>query len=31
MDVEFTVFCNCHYDEQTNTIKHGLVAKINFN
>ena len=29
MDVEFTVFCNCHYDEQTNTIKHVLVAILN--
>jgi hypothetical protein len=29
MEVEFTVFCNCHYDEETNTARHGLLAKIN--
>jgi hypothetical protein len=30
--VEFTVFCDCHYYEETNTAKHGLVAKmININ
>ena len=31
MDVEFTVFCDCYYYEETNTAKHGLLAKINFN
>lgn len=29
MDVEFTVFCDCHYDENTNTGKHKLVARLN--
>jgi hypothetical protein len=29
MEVEFTVFCNCHYDEKTNTATHGLLAKLN--
>jgi hypothetical protein len=29
MDVEFTVFCDCHYDEETNIVKHGLVARLN--
>ena len=29
MDIEFTVFCDCYYDEKTNTASHGLLAKIN--
>ena len=29
MDIEFTVFCNCHYDEETNTARHGLLARLN--
>ena len=29
MDVEFTVFCDCHYDEETNTARHGLLARLN--
>lgn len=29
MEVEFTVFCNCHYDEVTNTASHGLHARLN--
>jgi hypothetical protein len=28
MEVEFTVFCYCHYDEETNTASHALVATI---
>jgi hypothetical protein len=28
IDVEFTVFCDCHYDEETNKATHGLLAKI---
>ena len=31
MDIEFNVFCDCYYYEETNTAKHGLLAKINFN
>jgi hypothetical protein len=29
MDVEFTVFCNCYYNEETNTASHGLLARLN--
>lgn len=29
MEVDFTVFCDCHYYEETNTSKHRLVGKIN--
>ena len=29
MDVEFTVFCYCHYDEETNTASHALLARLN--
>ena len=28
IDVEFVVICDCHYDEETNTAKHALVATI---
>jgi len=28
MEVEFTVFCDCYYDEKTNTASHGLLEKI---
>jgi hypothetical protein len=29
MDVDFTVLCDCHYNEETNTAKHKLVARLN--
>lgn len=28
IDVDFVVICDCHYDEETNTAKHALVATI---
>jgi hypothetical protein len=28
IDVEFVVICDCHYDEETNTARHALVATI---
>ena len=28
MEVEFSVFCDCHYDEKTNTASHSLSATI---
>jgi hypothetical protein len=28
IDVEFVVICDCHYDEETNTSRHALVATI---
>jgi hypothetical protein len=29
MEVEFTVFCDCYYNEETNTAIHGLLARLN--
>ena len=28
IDVDFVVICDCHYDEETNTSRHALVATI---